>query len=98
MRQLQLNVRLFSPHLPSLHHVYWALTKCQAALGAGAAKRNAATQVASTLGVEKQIIVQPGERCARGRRGGCGGGASKPKREEGIREIREGFPEEVTFC
>lgn len=99
MRQLQLNVRLFSPHLPSLHHVYWALTKCQAALGAGAAKRNAATQVASKLGVEIQItIVQPGERRARGKRGGCGGGASKPKWEGETREIREGFPEEVTFC
>lgn len=32
---------------PSLHRVYWALTKCQALLGGGVTERNEATQVAS---------------------------------------------------
>lgn len=42
------------PATPSLHHVYCALTRCQAALGAGASEINSAIQVASRLGVEIQ--------------------------------------------
>lgn len=42
------------PPTPSLHRLYWALTTCQAALGAGASEMNSALQVASRLGAEIQ--------------------------------------------